>query len=134
MWFYLKAALLGFDIVSGREALKENIIVCFKSRVLCILTSKRVLCTLFAVWNKFFNAKTNFCMIFCYSLHYFIHFMTKKYVLKGGLPALVVTFFVYFVLLVMEKFVLASESLFWPANSVRSTQLLVEIHNTRVWG
>ena len=29
----------------------------------------------------------------------------------------------------MEKVVLALESLFWPANGVRSTHLLVEIHN-----
>ena len=38
-------------------------------------------------------------------------------------------FFVYFVPLVMEKVVLVSESLFLPANGVRSTRLLVEIHN-----
>ena len=37
---------------------------------------------------------------------------------------------VYFVLLMTEKVVLASESQFRPANSVRSTGLLVEIHNT----
>ena len=36
----------------------------------------------------------------------------------------------YFVPLVMEKVVLASESLFGPANSMRSTRLLVKIHNT----
>ena len=41
-------------------------------------------------------------------------------------------FFVYFVLSVMEIVVLASESLFQPANGVRSTRSLVEIHNTRV--
>ena len=34
----------------------------------------------------------------------------------------------YFVPLVMEKVVLVSESLFGPANSVRSTHLLVEIN------
>ena len=38
-------------------------------------------------------------------------------------------FFVYFVPLVMEKVALASESLFRPANSMRSTHFLVEIHN-----
>ena len=56
--------------------------------------------------------------------------MTKKHVLKGGLPA----FRCYSLTLVdtqklMEKVVLASESLFRPANGVRSTRLLVEIHN-----
>ena len=39
--------------------------------------------------------------------------------------------FFYFVLLVTEKVVLLSESLFEPANSVRSTHSLVEIHNKR---
>ena len=38
-------------------------------------------------------------------------------------------FFVYLVLLVTEKVVLAPESLFRPANGVRSTRSLVEIHN-----
>ena len=38
-------------------------------------------------------------------------------------------FFVYFVPLVTEKVVLASESLFQPANDMRSTRLLVKIHN-----
>ena len=37
--------------------------------------------------------------------------------------------FVYFVPLVTEKVVLASEYLFWPANGVRSIPSLVEIHN-----
>ena len=37
--------------------------------------------------------------------------------------------FVYFIPLVMEKVVLASESLFRPASGVQSTHLLVEIHN-----
>ena len=39
------------------------------------------------------------------------------------------TFKFYFVPLVTEKVVLVSESLFQPANGVRSTRSLVEIHN-----
>ena len=35
----------------------------------------------------------------------------------------------YFVPLVLEKFVLASESLFWLANGLRSTCLLIKKHN-----
>ena len=38
---------------------------------------------------------------------------------------------VYFVPLVTEKVVLVPESLFRPANCVRRTRLLVEIHNRR---
>ena len=38
-------------------------------------------------------------------------------------------FFVYFVPLVTEIVISASKSLFWPANGVRSTCLLVKIHN-----
>ena len=47
-------------------------------------------------------------------------------IILSGFPLI----FVYFVLLVTEKVVLASESLFQPANGERSTCLLVEIHNS----
>ena len=39
---------------------------------------------------------------------------------------------IYFVGLVMEKVVLALESLFWPANGIQSTCLLVKIYNSLI--
>ena len=46
-----------------------------------------------------------------------------------GLP----TAAAHFVPLVTEKVVLASKNLFQPANGVRSTHLLVKIHNRNHW-
>ena len=39
------------------------------SCLLCISTSKRVLCTPFAGWNQFFDAKTTFCVLISHKLY-----------------------------------------------------------------
>ena len=64
----------------------KNFIWYLGAHLLCISTSERVLRMRFAGQNFFFSAKTTFCVILFYFLHYFY---TKKYILwlKRGLPA-----------------------------------------------
>ena len=96
--------------------------------MLCISTSERVLHTPFAGQNHFFNAKTTFCLIFLF-------FCIKEQHLNAISPlyycifCMILSGFLYFVPLATEKVVIAAKSLFRPAKGVRSTRLLVEIHN-----
>ena len=71
--------------------------------------------------NQFFDAKTTFCILLSHKMYEIAQKITKNPGFKGV--------YHYFALLVTEKVVFASESLFRPANGVRSTRLLVEIHN-----
>ena len=68
--------------------------------MLCISTSKCVLRTPFAGWNQLFAFFLYFIACFCTALIYF-----------------------WFIC------VFASKNWFWPANGMRSTRSLVEIHN-----
>ena len=93
--------------------------------MLCILTS-----TLFAGRNHIFDAKTTFSINLYHKMFKKPQKITIKHVKKGAF----FYFFVYFAPLVTKNVVLASESLFRPANGLRSTRLLVEIHNKHTLG
>ena len=62
------------------------------TNLLCILTTKQVLCMPFAGQNHVFEAKTTFSIFFSIdktTLPFFFHQkMLKKCIIKGGLPAL----------------------------------------------
>ena len=125
--------------------------------MLCISTSEWVLRTPFTSLNQFFDAKTTFCVLLSHKMYKITQKITKNLGCKGVYQHWGVTlkrwltpkswstpeqnawfwaaflqFFVHFVLLVTEKVILASESLFWPANGMWSTRLLFEIHNTQI--
>ena len=55
--------------------------------VLCILTSKRVLCKPLANQNQFFDTKITFCILLSHKK--IMQKITKYHVLKGGLPVLI---------------------------------------------
>ena len=85
--------------------------------MLYISTSERVLCTPLAGQNQFIEARTSFYILFSHKMYKKTKKITKNF------------FFLFFFHYRRKKLFLAPKNSFRPANGLRSTCLLVKIHN-----